>query len=331
MGNESNFCITFLDYRFLQVERIIMGGISEEIVIPGLTLFSVIAIGASILVSRAQKRKTLETRLRDDVPRGTDTTASSKKEPSLLQFLEKIGNLASHGHASASLWEQLVRAGYYSTGAPAIYTGIKMLLFIIGLVGTAILVTPTGMHFTTKITLIFLGGAILFFVPNMIILMQLKKRRNEICHHLPEAIDLLEICVSSGIGLNMAWNIVTDEIQHVSPTLANAMALSNFEIHLGASRVEAMRHMADRTGVNELSSLAAILVQTERFGTSVAATLRVFAASMREERLFTAEEHAEKMAVKLIIPMVLFIFPAVLITTAGPALITIAKVMVFGD
>lgn len=304
-----------------------MDAIGDKIIIPGLTFLSIVAIGASILLSGAQKRKTLETRIRESAQVGTGTRASRKKKSGLLQFLEKIGNLASHGHASTSLWEELVRAGYFSSAGPAIYTGIKMLLFATGLVCTAIFIVPMDFHIATKITLIFLGGAVLFFVPNIMISMRLKKRHDEICHHLPEAIDLLEICVSSGIGLGMAWNIVADEIQDVSPTLAGAMALTNFEIHLGVSRAEAMRHMAARTQVDKLSSLAATLVQTERFGTSIASTLRVFAASMREERFFTAEENAEKMAVKLIIPMVVFIFPAVLITTAGPAIVAIAKMI----
>ena len=303
-----------------------MNVVRLEIIVPVLTFLSVIAIGASILISRAQKRQTLETRLPDRILTGNGEAASRQKS-SFVQFLERIGNLASHGHATTSLWEQLVRAGYFSTAAPAIYTGVKMLLFVIGLVGMTILVMPMEVYATTKITSIFLGGSILFFVPNIILLTQLRKRHAEICLHLPEAIDLIEICVSSGIGLDMAWNIVADEIQHVSPILASAMALSNFEIHLGVNRVEAMRHMAVRTGVDELSSLAAILVQTERFGTSIGTTLRVYAASMREERGFTAQENAEKMSVKLIIPMVLFIFPAVLVTTAGPAIITISKVL----
>jgi tight adherence protein C len=202
-----------------------------------------------------------------------------------------------------------------------------MILFAIGLLCTAIFVLPLEKHLTTKVTFIFLGGIVLFFVPNVLLKLRLKKRHDEICQHLPEAIDMLEICVSSGIGLGMAWNVVADEIQHVSPTLASAMGLTNFEIHLGVSRVEAMRHMAARTGVDKLSSLAAILVQTERFGTSIATTLRIFAASMREERFFEVEERAEKIAAKLIIPMVLFIFPAIFIITVGPAAIAITRAM----
>jgi tight adherence protein C len=109
------------------------------------------------------------------------------------------------------------------------------------------------------------------------------------------------------------------------------MILANFEMHLGASRIEAMRHMADRTGVAELSSLAAILVQTDRFGSSIASTLRSFAVSMREERMTAAEEDAEKVAVRLILPMALFIFPAVLIVGVGPAIIALARALALGD
>jgi tight adherence protein C len=265
--------------------------------------------------------------MRDSALVVAGTTTTDKKKSGLLRLLEKIGNVTSHGRASTNLWEELFRAGYYSKAAPALYTGVKMLLFVLGLGCAAILVVPMEQHFTIKIILIFMGGIFLFFVPNVLLKMRLRKRYDEICQHLPEAVELLEICVSSGIGLGMAWNIVADEIQHVSSTLASAMTLTNFEIHLGVSRIDAMRHMAARTGVNQLSSLAATLVQTERFGTSIATALKEFAISMREERFFTAEEKAEKMAVKLIIPMVLFIFPAVLITVAGPAFVAIYKAM----
>ena len=302
-----------------------MDAIVDKLIIPGLTFLSVFTIGVSILMSKARKRKALETRMRDSALTVAGTTASVKKKSGFLQFFEKVGNLTSHGRASTNLWEELFRAGYYSKAAPAVYTGIKMLLFVLGVGCTVILVVPTERPFTTKFILIFLGGVFLFFIPNILLKMRLKKRHDEIAQHLPEAVDLLEICVSSGIGLGMAWNIVADEIQHVSATLGSAMTLTNFEIHLGVSRIDAMRHMATRTGVEQLSSLAATLVQTERFGTSIAAALREFAASMREERFFTAEEKAEKMAVKLVIPMVLFIFPAVLITVAGPAFVAIYR------
>ena len=144
--------------------------------------------------------------------------------------------------------------------------------------------------------------------------------------HLPDALDLLEICISAGMGLDTAWNAVADEVRHVCPTLADEMALANLEMHLGAPRAVALRHMAERTTCEDLSSLVAIMVQSERFGTSIASALQTFAASMRQVRSQRAEEKAEKMAVKLIVPMVAFIFPAVMIVLAGPAGITLSRI-----
>lgn len=307
-----------------------MNNTAYEILIPALAFLSVFAIGASLLISRRQKRLMFEVKLEDG--RHVDLPGKEKAEKfNFLRFLAQVGNIVSHGHSTKSLNEQLLRAGCLSSAAPAIYTGTKILLFAIGLVGMAILLIPMQSSTTTKVMLALLGASVLFFIPNLVVVRRLKKRRDEVRQHLPQAVDLLEICVSSGIGLDMAWNIVSDEVQHVNPILASAMSLTNFEINLGTSRVEAMRHMAERTGVGELSSLAAILIQTERFGTSIAETLRVFADSMREERSFTAEESAEKMAVRLVIPMVLFIFPAVLVIVAGPAVITIIKTIILGD
>ena len=304
--------------------------ISPEILIAVLTFLSVVALGLSMLLLRKDRSRMLESRLKEDIHTGTDRTRSQTKSGP-RRTLAGIGNFVSHGRASATLWEQLIQAGYFSAGAPAIYTGIKILLFVGGLAAAAVLITRMDVPLMTKAAMISVGGAIPFFLPNIYLLLKRKHRCAEICLYLPQAVDLIEICVSSGIGLNMAWNMVANEIHQVSPVLGDEMALTNFEIHLGADRAEAMRRMAGRTGAEELSSLAAMLIQTDRFGTSVAAALREFAASMRDERGFTAEENAEKMAVKLIIPMVLFIFPAVLIIIGGPAIITIFRTILSGS
>lgn len=248
-----------------------------------------------------------------------------------MSFLVKIGNVVSHGRSSTTLWEQMIQAGYLHPYAPPIYTGIKLLLFVIGLLAAMFLVTvfPSERHFSTKMMTVFLGGTALFFLPNFVISYRLKKRHDEIYRNLPQAIDLLEICVSSGLGLDMAWNIVADEVRQVSPVLSGSMSLTNFEMHLGVSRIEAMKHMAERTGVDDLKSLAAILIQTDRFGTSIADTLRVFAQSIREERSFSAEEMAERMSVKLLVPMILFIFPTkvIKVNTINHKMIGIQRVL----
>lgn len=304
----------------------------SDIFIPVITFLAVVSVGGLVMFLQAAKRKSLAMKLlqHEDNLLEQEGSGEPKKKDALVELLEKIGNFVSHGQTTTTLSEQLIRAGYHSKSAPATYTGIKMLFFFIGMIITAFIVMHMNIHLVTKVTLIFIGGVVLFFLPNAKMSVQFKKRSHEINRYLPEAIDLLEICVSSGIGLDMAWNIVSGEIKPVCPILAGAMDISNFEMHLGASRVTALKHMAERTGVDALSSLAAILVQTERFGTSVGSTLQIFAASMREERNFAVEENAEKMAVKLIIPMALFIFPAAVITVVGPAAIVIAKVMMAG-
>ncbi len=299
---------------------------SPQVLVALLAFASVLFIGVGFLFWREQRRRALSCRLR--------STGFPYRHPPLpaqpgrfLKFLEEVGNVVSHGHASTSLWEQLIRAGYMSRPAPAIYTGIKILLFVAGLTITAALAMPTDYTLVKKVSLVSLGAVVPFFLPNLIVLHKVRQRREEIRQYLPDVVDLLEICVSSGIGLDMAWNLVSQEIHHVSRVLGTAMDLSNFEMHLGASRTEAMRSMALRTGADQMSSLAAILVQSERFGTSVAMALKEFASSMREERRMMAEENAEKMAVKMIVPMVLCIFPAVVVVTIGPAAINIVRTL----
>ncbi|MFC1761633.1 type II secretion system F family protein [Planctomycetota bacterium] len=287
-----------------------------------LAFIAIIFVGLSILFLREQRRHRVRRRLEPEVFHEKDRSSQTPRSKWMLLF-ERIGNFVSHGHASTSLWEQLIRAGYMNRGAPAVYTGIKIILFLLSLAVMAILVLPSERSLSEKTWLISCGCLVPFFLPNLYIMLRERKRAQEIQHYLPDVVDLLEICVSSGIGLDMAWNMVAADIHNVSSVLGTSMDLTNFEMHLGASRNVAMRNMAKRTGAKQLASLAAILVQSERFGTSIASALREFAISMREERRMTAEENAEKMAVKLIIPMVLFIFPTIIVVTIGPAVINI--------
>jgi len=292
----------------------------------GLFVFSVVLLIGLLFVMLRSRDKSLDDRMVGVLE--DDPFMDKKEETGFLKFLEKLGNIASHGRASSTLWEQMIQAGFLHPYAPAVYTGVKILLFIIGaLLMTLLVVTvDTEMQTHAKMTLVLVGSTVIFFLPNLYLSFRLKKRHDEIYRHLPEAVDLLEICVSSGLGLDMAWNVVADEIRHVSPVLSGSMSLTNFEMHLGISRVDAMKHMADRTGVEELKSLAAILIQTDRFGTSISETLRIFAESIREERSFVAQEVAEKMSVKMLFPMILFIFPAALIVMIGPAILALKDI-----
>jgi tight adherence protein C len=307
------------------INNLSLDKIGPQAIAGAVVFVTVVFVGGIILALRERRRKTVGRKLQDSRPGSIPQPPF--KESRFLRLMEQVGNYVSHGRASTSLWEQLIRAGYMSRAAPAVYTGFKMLLFVVGISVTTVFVIPWETSISRKMLIASLGGTILFFVPNMVIRVQEKKRRDEIRLCLPDAVDLLDICVSSGIGLDMAWNIVADEIHHVSAVLGNAMDISNFEMHLGADRTEAMRNMAVRTGATQLASLAAILVQSERFGTSMATALQEFANWMREERQLQAEEEAEKLPMKLLYPMALFIFPAIMVVALGPAMIHITRTL----
>jgi len=241
--------------------------------------------------------------------------------------MDKMGSVLGSANASQQLREQLARAGFHNPDAGAKYLGAKTALLLAGATVLPVVLLATKLGLSKAVFAAFLAAGTLYFIPNMVVGLRIRGRSQKVREHLPEALDLLEICVSAGMGLDTAWNAVADEIRDVCPILADEMALTNLEIHLGAPRAEAMRHMAFRTGGQDISSLVAILVQSERFGTSIATALQTFAASMRQTRSQRAEERAEKMAVKLLIPMVLFIFPAVMIVLVGPAGITLRNVL----
>jgi tight adherence protein C len=155
-----------------------------------------------------------------------------------------------------------------------------------------------------------------------IVLDWLVDRRHELLRHsLPDALDLLVVCVEAGLGLDQALRNVCEELRLTHPALCDELALVNFETRTGVRRMDALHHLAERTGESEISKLVAILVQTERFGTSVADSLRVHSDFMRVRRRQEAEERAGQLGVKLIILVFLFILPAMFIVTAGPSIL----------
>jgi tight adherence protein C len=280
-----------------------------EVLVPLFTFLAVIGLGGSFIIALSARRAPLRARLlgleRQEEPgRG--------RRPRWVEWVEGLGRAVSGKGLSQGLQQELAQAGYHQRSAGMLF--LPLLL-------------ASGMSPQLQLLLALSLGAALSFLPNLALRIRREKRRGEIRLNLPYAIDLLEICVSSGMGLDMAWNAVADEVRHMSPVLADEMALTNLEIHLGADRAQALRHMAERTGAEELSSLVATLLQSEKFGTSIAEALKAFAAFMRSERSQRAEEAAEKMAVKLLFPMVVFIFPSMLIVVCGSAFLEILRTL----
>jgi tight adherence protein C len=292
-----------------------------SLLIPILAALSVYLLGGAVIMARHTRRTKLEIRL----AAGALASAHQPRSATLVTFLSRVGTAVSAGKSSRTLGEELARAGYHAPNAAPIFLGAKMSLFALGAIASYFLGRMFTLPGLQGILLTGLAAATLFFLPNVFVSARRRQRRQEVTYHLPDAIDLLEITVSAGMGIDQAWNSVTDEIRRVCPILSDEMALTNLEIQLGATRTTALRHMADRTGAAELSSLVACLLQAERFGTSIRVTLRNFAANLREVRSQRAQEAAEKMAVKLLFPMVLFIFPPALLIMAGPAFLSLHK------
>jgi tight adherence protein C len=166
-----------------------------------------------------------------------------------------------------------------------------------------------------------------YVIPGMVLARKAKKRQHRIRLSLADALDLLVVSVEAGLGLDQAIARVGQELEFAYPELSGELRLVNLELLAGKGRSEALRNLADRTGVDDLSALVAMLVQTDKFGTSVANSLRVFSDTLRTKRRQRAEEAAAKTGVKMVFPLVLCIFPAIWIVTIGPAAIKFVKVL----
>jgi tight adherence protein C len=166
-----------------------------------------------------------------------------------------------------------------------------------------------------------------FYLPSMVLWWLRRKRQEEIFLTLPDALDLLVVCVESGLGLDAAMRKVCDEMSAHAKTISEEFSLANFQLQMGRPRREVLHDLGVRTGVDDVRSLAAILIQADRFGSSIAQALRVQSDSMRTRRKQIAEEKAAKTAVQLLFPLILFIFPGIFVVLVGPAAINIMETL----
>jgi len=220
---------------------------------------------------------------------------------------------------------RLANAGFRSDSAMAIYLGLRLVtLVVFFIISASIFVPRYGLTFGGLKYVILLTG-IGFYLPQIILWWLRRKRQQAIFLTLPDALDLLVVCVESGLGLDAAMRKVCDEMKAHAKVISEELALCNFQMQVGRPRREVLHDLGVRTGVDEVRSLAAILIQADRFGSSIAQALRVQSDSMRTRRRQIAEEKAAKTAVQLIFPLVLFIFPGVFVVLVGPAAISIMQ------
>jgi tight adherence protein C len=220
---------------------------------------------------------------------------------------------------------ELAHAGFRSDSAMSIYLGVKFAcLLFFSVLGAAVFVPKYGINFNGLKWVIVMAG-FGFYLP-VIILWWLRRRRQQaIFLQLPDCLDLLVVCVESGLGLDAGMRKVCDEMSGHAKIISEEIALCNFQMQVGRPRREVLHDFGVRTGVDDVRSLAAILIQADRFGSSIAQALRVQSDSMRTRRKQLAEEKAAKTAVQLIFPLVLFIFPGIFVVLVGPAAINIMK------
>jgi tight adherence protein C len=223
------------------------------------------------------------------------------------------------------LRRRLATAGIYSFGAAVVYSVSELVLPLLFIIAPLRFMTPPTAYFFAGIAAL-LG----YMVPGFVLGWLINRHKTLIDNGLPDALDLMVVCVEAGSGLDQAIQKTSNELEISHPELANELKMITTEIRAGKPRLEAFKNFAQRTKVDDVKSLVAMLVQTDRFGTSVAQALRTHAETSRTKRRQRAEERAAKIGVKLVFPLVFFLFPAFYVVTLGPAVIQFVRVF-FGQ
>lgn len=223
--------------------------------------------------------------------------------------------------------KNLLMAGYRGQKGPVVFFGSKIFLAILLpaiflVIKLTLIKTPSPTMTTVFLVLLALFG---FYLPNIWLIIKIGRRKQKISNGFPDALDLLVVCVESGLGLDAAIKRVGEEIRFSNRELSEEFELLNMELQAGKPRRDALKNLALRTGLEDVNNLVTLLVQTDKFGTSVAQALRVHSEFMRTKRSLRAEEMAAKLPVKILFPVILFIFPSIFVVILGPAIIRIFR------
>ena len=300
-------------------------------------IFLTVFVVAMVILSQFSP-KPLQDRLQI-LKTGRDEKAANTNKSEVSPWLGKIVELAKpvaqlsvpkEGWENSTLRIHFMNAGYRSETAPNIFFLAKTLLTFTlpALLVLYIVISGTTIKDNTLLLLYIVAAAALgYFLPNVFLERRVAYRKREIFESFPDAMDLIIVCVESGLGLDAALARVSEEIHMISPVLGEELHLINLELRAGSSRERALRNLALRTGVEDIDTLVAMLVQSDRFGTSIAQALRVHAENLRTKRRLRAEEAAAKIALKLLFPLIFFIFPSMLLVLLGPAIISINRVL----
>jgi tight adherence protein C len=285
-------------------------------------VFGSLLVGALALMFMPSKAGAIDRRL-EELMLTPDAEERKPRMQSLIALFKRIGEKVPRSPKEMGpLRLRLTQAGFRREEALTIFFGIRV-LFALGLFmffSTSIVAKP-------NMTMALAGLGAGYVLPGMVLARLAKRRAHKIQLSLADALDLLVVSVEAGLGLDQAMTRVGTELAFAYPDLSDELRLINLELRAGKPRAEALRNLADRTGVDDLSSLVTMLIQTDKFGTSVAQSLRVYSETLRTKRRQRAEEAAAKTGVKMVFPLVFCIFPAVWIVTIGPAAIRFMTVL----
>ncbi|MEW4561871.1 type II secretion system F family protein [Bremerella sp. JC770] len=310
---------------------------TNGVLIIAISVFGLFAAGIYFLADMLLKDKSrAEDRLdglKDPYQRGGRNGDKSTKGNALGKVLEKATpSLAkplqpTNEKDANKLKDKLSHAGFRSEGAPTTFLGLKFAGLIAGLVlggGTFFVLGDFSLFGILKAAIVL---GFFFYLPEIGLWYLGKTRKEQIFRGLPDALDLMVVCVEAGLGLDQAMRKVAEEMKKTYRVIAEEFGMCNFQLQMGRARVDVLHELGARTGVEDLRSLAAILIQADKFGSSIAQALRVQSDAMRTRRRQIAEEKAAKTAVKMIFPLVFFIFPGIFVVLVGPAAITVVREM----
>ncbi|QDT38835.1 type II secretion system F family protein [Stratiformator vulcanicus] len=290
----------------------------------GLITFLVWSIAAVLMKDRTRADERLD-ELRD--PSRRRGTGGAPEEGGMKGMLNRAAPTISKAIQPKTDLEQdklkvrLANAGFNSPGAPQLYLAIKVMMLVAGgVIGTGYGLANFGLTYNGLVSFVIGGGAG-FYLPELALMLMVKKRQEEVFLGLPDVLDLLVVCVEAGLGLDAGMRRVAEELEDSHKAVTEEMNLCNMQLQMGRPRREVLHDIGIRTGVDDMKALAAILIQADKFGSSIAQALRVQSDSMRVKRRQLAEERAQQTAVKMIFPLVLFIFPGIFVVLVGPAAI----------
>ena len=286
-------------------------------------LFASLLVTAAALALSPNAASTIEQRLGELTGMPMNRAEEAAYGKAVVDTLKRLGNMAPRSAKEiGKLQQRLVVAGFRNSEAIIVFFGIRI---GVALVAFALLATPVirQPNLLVALSVCMVG----YVVPGMVLARLAKRRQHRIRLGLPDALDLLVVSVEAGLGLDQAIQRVGHELAFAHPDLCSELRLINLEMRAGTARAEALHNLAERTGVDDVQSLVAMLVQTDKFGTSVSQSLRVHSETVRTKRRQRAEEAAAKTGVKLVFPLVFCIFPAIWVVTIGPAAIKFVTVL----